>query len=156
MDNIATAIAFAASFHENQIDKSGKPYVLHPIHVMMAMERDGFNEDVLCVAVLHDTVEDTELTLEMLELNGFQPQVVAGVDAMTRRENETYKAYINRCLANDIASAVKYYDSRHNISRRDGLDKDFIKFLDKRYGGTIAKIDSLLAEHPNLWDHLKG
>ncbi|SEN94652.1 hypothetical protein [Paenibacillus sp. OV219] len=67
MSTLNKAIELAALFHEGQKDKSGQPYILHPLRVMMSLEA----EDAKIVGVLHDTIEDTELTLERLKNEGF-------------------------------------------------------------------------------------
>jgi hypothetical protein len=155
---IEKAIELAVKAHKGQPDKSvpPKPYIYHPLSVMLAMEKDGFIDDVLCVAVLHDVVEDTDVTMQDIIDMGFSIDVILGMDAMTRRDDETYKQYIERCISIPIGSAVKYYDSGHNISRRDGIvDENFIKFLEKRYGGTLSKINAMLEENPDLWKGLK-
>src|SRR3712207_2770049 len=93
--DLARAIAIAASAHADQIDKSGHPYILHPIRVMQRVSEHGLAVQI--VAVLHDVVEDTAVTLDELRQLGFTEEVLEGVDAMTRRDAEDYYAYIERC-----------------------------------------------------------
>ena len=110
--DLARAIAIAASAHAEQIDKSGRPYILHPIRVMQRVTQHGLAAQT--VAVLHDVVEDTWITLDLLTQMGFSEEVVAGVDAMTRRDGEEYFAYIERCGRNYLGSLVKIADLEDN------------------------------------------
>lgn len=105
------AIALATHAHGDQLDKAGKPYILHPLRVMLQME----TEDEQIVGVLHDIVEDTEITLEEIE-ELYGPVIREGVDAMTRRADETYFQYIDRCKRNPIGRKVKIADTRDNLS----------------------------------------
>ena len=110
--DLARAIAIAASAHAEQIDKCGRPYILHPIRVMQRVAEHGVVAQI--VAVLHDVVEDTWITLDLLPRMGFTDEVVAGVDAMSRRDGEEYFAYVERCGRNRIASLVKLADLDDN------------------------------------------
>ena len=110
--DLARAIAIAASAHADQIDKSGHPYILHPIRVMQRVSEHGLAVQI--VAVLHDVVEDTAVTLDELRQLGFTEEVLEGVDAMTRRDAEDYYAYIERCSRNRVASLVKLADLADN------------------------------------------
>ena len=128
---LAEAIALAATAHARQIDKSGKPYILHPIRVMQACATHG--EAVQMVAVLHDVVEDTWVTLTLLESMGFPAEIVSAVDAISQREGlETYFEYIKRCSQNRMAALVKLADLEDNSrpDRRFGSHHDS---LVKRY-----------------------
>ena len=109
---MAKAIAIAAAAHAEQLDKAGKPYILHPVRVMQRCAPHGVAAQV--VAVLHDVVEDTWVTLEMLRQMGFSEQVVAGVDAMTRRPGEPYFEYVQRCSRDPLGALVKLADIEDN------------------------------------------
>src|SRR5512138_389327 len=94
--SLSEAIALAATAHAGQLDKSGRAYILHPIRVMQRCEPYGVAAQM--AAVLHDTVEDTWVTLDILRAAGFPREVVEAVDALTRRKGqETYFEYIDRC-----------------------------------------------------------
>ena len=100
-------IAYAA--HHGQVDKAGIPYIFHPIHLAEQMP----DEYTTCVALLHDVVEDTDVTLE--QLSGIFPEpVVEAVRLMTHAKSEPYADYVRRIKANPIARAVKLADLRHN------------------------------------------
>src|SRR5690242_7636864 len=81
---LSDAIALAAVAHGGALDKSGQPYITHPIRVMMRCERHGPLAQM--IAVLHDTVEDTWVTLELLRTMAFPPEVIEAVDALSRRK----------------------------------------------------------------------
>jgi (p)ppGpp synthase/HD superfamily hydrolase len=107
------AIALATEYHAGQVDKAGKPYVLHPLAV--AQKAQTLDEQV--VALLHDMVEDTAYTEEMLRYDF--PKVIAdAVMALTRMEGETYADFVLRAKANPLARKVKMYDMEHNMSDR--------------------------------------
>src|SRR4051795_13689583 len=107
-EDLARAIALAASAHVGQIDKSGKPYILHPVRVMQRSSSESWDTQI--VAILHDTVEDTWVTLDILRSAGFSDPVVEGVDAITHRKGEDYVAYTRRCALSPIAVIVKLAD----------------------------------------------
>ena len=111
-DDLARAIALAAAAHATQIDKAGQPYILHPVRVMQKCAAESWETQI--VAVLHDTVEDTWVTLKVLRSMELSDAVVAGVDAMTHRKGESYVDYIRRCAQNPIALVVKLADLDDN------------------------------------------
>jgi (p)ppGpp synthase/HD superfamily hydrolase len=106
------AIALAAKHFNGVTDKVGQPYILHCVRVMMGVE----SLDAKIVGILHDVVEDTEVTLEDLRRAGFSETVVRGVDLMTHREDVSYADYVVRLQADPIAKAVKLSDLRDNLS----------------------------------------
>lgn len=104
----AMRICYAA--HEGQVDKSGVPYVFHPLHLAEQME----TEEEICTALLHDVVEDTKWTLAELEAEGFPASVLDAVRLLTREKDVPYMAYIERLSGNQIARKVKLADLEHN------------------------------------------
>lgn len=98
-------VKFAAIF-----DKAGAPYVLHLFTVSARCKR-LFDK---VVALLHDVVEDTDITCEDLLAMGFWPDIVAAVDAISKRPHETSDAYFVRVMANESATRVKIHDTGHN------------------------------------------
>ncbi|BBH34409.1 metal-dependent phosphohydrolase [Pseudomonas sp. St290] len=92
------------------MDKGGSPYVLHPLKVMLRLAHD--QERI--VAVLHDVVEDTAVTLADLRNEGFSEAVVGAIDSLTKREGETYQAFIERAARDPIARRVKLADLAEN------------------------------------------
>lgn len=110
MSTLERAISICALAHEGQVDKGGSPYVLHPLKVMLRLAHD--QERI--VAVLHDVVEDTAVTLDDLRNEGFSDAVVGAIDSLTKREGETYQAFIERAARDPIARRVKLADLAEN------------------------------------------
>jgi (p)ppGpp synthase/HD superfamily hydrolase len=125
---LGRAIAIAAQVHAKQTDRGGKAYILHPIRVMMRLRTD--DEELMCIAILHDCVEDSngEVTVDSLRFDGFSERVVTGVETLSHREGESYEEYIRRIAVRRDLIKVKKEDLRDNgdITRLKGLrDKDF-------------------------------
>ena len=114
MAGLEEAIALAVSAHRGQKDKAGQPYILHPLRMMLAVE----GEHARMAAVLHDVVEDTEVSLEQLQAEGFPAEVVEAVDGLTRRADESYDEFIERAAVNPIARVVKKADLEDNMDLR--------------------------------------
>jgi (p)ppGpp synthase/HD superfamily hydrolase len=100
--------------HRGQRDKAGQPYILHPLRVMMRLESDAERT----VAMLHDVVEDTPWTLERLREAGYPEDVLRALDALTRRDGETYEAFIERLRPDALARRVKLADLEDNMDVR--------------------------------------
>ena len=111
MSTIEQAIQLAARAHAGQVDKAGQPYILHPLRVMLRL--NGTEERI--AAVLHDVVEDTEVTLEDLRTTGFSDAVVTAVEALTKRPGESRLDAAARAAENKIARAVKLADNAENM-----------------------------------------
>lgn len=109
---LSLAIRMAAKAHAYETDKSNEPYIMHPLRVMLACS--GQTEKIC--AVLHDVVEDTELTLADLIKAGFSSEVIAIVDALSKREEEMYDEYIERLFQNPVACRIKLADLCDNTS----------------------------------------
>ena len=106
------AKAIATSAHEGQVDKAGKPYIEHPIRVMNM----GKTMDEKIVGVLHDVVEDSEWTFEMLEKEGMPKEVVDAIKCVTKlSEDEDYDHFIARVKTNPLAVNVKLNDLKDNM-----------------------------------------
>lgn len=114
MSNLQRAIEIAVEAHKDQVQKSGLPYVLHPLALMGAVSAI----DAKIAAVLHDVVEDTAWTLDDLRAEGFSPEVLAAIDCLTHRDGETYDDYIERVADNELARAVKLADLKDNMNFR--------------------------------------
>ena len=126
MSTLERAIAIAAAAHQGVVDKQGQPYVLHPLRVML-----GVNDPTArIVAVLHDVVEDTAVTLDEIQAEGFSAEVVRALSLMTHDSSTSYADYVVACLDNDIARQVKLADLKDNMSlarfllRQGTLDRD--------------------------------
>ncbi len=96
--------------HKNQTDKCGIPYPFHPFHVAESMT----DEYSTCVALLHDIIEDTDMTSEELLHLGFPQEVVDAILLMTHKDDIPYLEYVKNLKQNSIAKAVKLADLKHN------------------------------------------
>jgi len=105
------AIVLAAQAHRGQVDKGGQPYILHVLRVMLRQE----DETARIVAVLHDVLEDTPVTLADLQAAGYDDQLCEAVDCLTRRTEETYEEMIERVATNPLARQVKLADLADNL-----------------------------------------
>lgn len=114
MASLARAVAIAAEAHKDQVDKNGVPYLLHPLRVMMRMG----SLEAMTAAVLHDVVEDSAWTLEALRAEGFSETVLEAVDRLTKREGESYEAFIERAMGHALARLVKRADLEDNMDVR--------------------------------------
>lgn len=108
LTNRALRIAYDA--HANQVDKCGTPYVFHPYHLAEQMA----DEATTCVALLHDVVEDTDVTLEDLARE-FPARVVDALRLLTHRPDVPYPDYVRALAANPVAHTVKRADLLHNM-----------------------------------------
>jgi guanosine-3',5'-bis(diphosphate) 3'-pyrophosphohydrolase len=118
-------IAFAAAAHAGQFDKAGEPYILHVLEVLHGVRSE--DEEVQCIAVGHDLLEDTKTTVEDLIELGATERIVSGILALTKQNGESYNTYRKKVLANADAMKVKKSDLKHNsdITRLKGItDKD--------------------------------
>ena len=110
MSTLERAIALAAIAHEGQIDKAGAPYILHVLRVMLRLT----TPEERMAAALHDVVEDCGWTLDRLRAEGFSEEVIAGIDAVTRRDSESYEEFVLRAKAHPIGRRVKMADLEDN------------------------------------------
>lgn len=104
------AMRLAYRAHHGQMDLGGVPYVFHPYHLAEQMQ----TEETVCAALLHDVLEDTLLTANDLEREGFSPAIVQAVVHLTHEKQVPYEEYVRQLAADPIARAVKMADLRHN------------------------------------------
>jgi (p)ppGpp synthase/HD superfamily hydrolase len=114
------ALKLSFDVHKEQVDKSGLPYVFHPFHLAEQMP----DELTTVTALLHDVVEDSELTLDHLRRMGFGEAVIEALALLTHDKEVDYMDYVRAIRSNPIAKAVKLADLRHNsdLTRLDGID----------------------------------
>ena len=105
------AIQIAIEAHKGQLDKSGSPYILHPLHIMNSV--DGL--DYKIVAVLHDVIEDTDLTYDDLISKGIDKEFVDSILILTKEDLDSYMEYIEKISHNKYATVVKIEDLKHNM-----------------------------------------
>ena len=133
-----TAIQVARAAHEGQLDKSGRPYIAHPLRVMGAL-RDELER---MTAVLHDVVEDTTVTLDDLIAANCPTPVVEALAAISKRTGEDQETYLARVAANPIALAVKRADIADNMSpdRLARLDAATQERLRAKYTSALRQL----------------
>ena len=108
---IEKALRIALEAHENQTDRYGAPYILHPLRAMMKVT----DETEKIVAILHDVIEDSSWTGEMLLQEGFEPLVVSSIEALSKTPGEDYMDYIHRTTLNSVTIQVKLADLSDNM-----------------------------------------
>lgn len=106
------AMIIAYEAHKNQVDKSGVPYIYHPIHV--AEQMDTENECI--IALLHDVVEDTNVTFKQLG-EVFSKEIIDILKLLTKKKEIDYYEYINKIKENAVARKAKIADIKHNLDR---------------------------------------
>ena len=135
---LAARIAYKA--HENSVDACGMPYIMHPLHVAERMN----TEAQTVVALLHDVVEDTDVTLDDLISAGFDRETIDAIDKLTHRPDVPYEQYLLGIKADPIALAVKLADIEHNSdeTRRLGavepIPQEKIEWWREKYAKAIA------------------
>lgn len=135
---LAKAIRIASTVHEHQFDKGGKPYILHPLHLMNQLL---FDSELAIIAVLHDVIEDSDWTIEQLRHEGFSNRVLVALTLLTHTPGESYDKYIEGICTNYDAIRVKRKDLQHNsdITRLKGLrTKDFERL--EKYAKAYTKL----------------
>lgn len=115
------AMKLAYKAHHGQYDVNGVPYIFHPYHLAERM----CDEYSVCVALLHDVVEDTAVTIEQLEKE-FPKEVTDAVRLMTHDDNTDYFDYVRAIKNNPIARAVKLADLTHNSDQSRIVDKSAV------------------------------
>jgi (p)ppGpp synthase/HD superfamily hydrolase len=111
MKTLEDALMLAAMAHRGQVDKAGQPYILHPIRLMLAMT----GEQERMAALLHDVVEDSDVTLGDLTVAGYPVEVIETVGLLTHPAGMEYFDYIGRVRENPIARRVKVADLKDNL-----------------------------------------
>ena len=124
--------------HKDQQDKSGVPYVFHPIHLAEQMN----DEYTTVVALLHDVMEDSSFTLEDLQKMGYPEAVLAALVLMTHEKDIPYMDYVQKIKTNVIAKTVKLADLQHNsdITRLDEITDKTLARVEK-YKQAIALLE---------------
>ena len=131
----------AYSAHHGQLDKSGIPYIFHPIHLAEAMD----DEISCCVALLHDTVEDTSVSLEDLKAI-FPPEVTDAVALLTHKEGTDYFDYVRLIKKNPVARKVKLADLAHNSDQSRCVGTDLTEERKAAWKAKYEKATKILTE----------
>jgi (p)ppGpp synthase/HD superfamily hydrolase len=139
-------LVVATNAHANQYDKGGNPYILHPLKVMHYLKTN--DEELQCIALGHDIIEDTNVTYLQLVEDGFTERIIQGILDLTKLSDETYDEYKLKVMSNRDAMKVKMADLRHNsdIRRLKGVtekDLDRIEKYHKFYLEISVKLKSI-------------
>lgn len=123
------ALKLCFEAHKEQTDKTGLPYVFHPFHLAEQMD----DEISTVCALLHDVVEDTDITFDDLSAMGFPQDVTDVLKLLTHEKSVPYMEYVKKISTNPVATKVKIADLRHNsdVTRLDVLDEDMKKRFEK-------------------------
>jgi guanosine-3',5'-bis(diphosphate) 3'-pyrophosphohydrolase len=143
---LAVAIAVAAEAFKDTLDKAGEPYILHCLRVMNNLHtRD---KELQSIAILHDVVEDTGITLEDLKNMGFSDRVLKAVALLTHDNRMDYKSYIQRIAGNSDARIVKLADLKDNsdITRLKGLSQSDFDRMKKYHVAFIYLMEEAAKE----------
>jgi guanosine-3',5'-bis(diphosphate) 3'-pyrophosphohydrolase len=138
-------ILIATNAHAGQTDRGGQPYILHPLKVMDLL--DTKDEELRCIAVGHDVIEDTKTTWDDLREAGMSDRVIKGIKALTKMPGQSYDQYKDDVFANVDAMKVKQCDLQHNsdIRRLKGIsEKDIIRM--EKYHRFYLEIQSSLMD----------
>ena len=138
-ENTNKALRLAYEAHAGQFDKSGVPYVFHPLHLAEQME----DEESIIAALLHDVVEDTAWSLADLRAMGFPEKALEAVALLTHDPAEPYLSYVARVKENPIARRVKLADLRHNsdLSRIKKVTERDLERVEK-YAAAIRLLET--------------
>ena len=130
LTKLAMTIAYQA--HHGQTDHGGMPYIFHPYHLAEQM----CDEYTTCAALLHDVVEDTDMTIEELA-KVFPKEIIDAVALLTHDDDTDYFDYVTAIKANPIARAVKQADLIHNSNRArleiSEFNLDMVQRYEKKY-----------------------
>lgn len=107
---IDIALAIARKAHAGQVDKAGVDYIQHPLYVASQVE----TEQEKAVALLHDVIEDSNITAVDLLASGLPNEVVTAVQILTKKKGQSYQEYLEKVKTNDLARVVKLADLKHN------------------------------------------
>ena len=141
---LGKVLVLATNAHAGQFDRGGNPYILHPMKVMHYLKSD--DEELQCMALLHDVIEDTKTTWQDLRDIGCTDRVIAAVEALTKFPGQSYDEYKQRVFINVDAMRVKMADLRHNtdIRRLKGVTQKDLDRLAK-YNQFYIELQTRLA-----------
>lgn len=142
---LSKAILIATNAHHGQFDKGGNPYILHPLAVLRLLNTT--DEELQCVALLHDVVEDTKTTFQDLRDAGMTDRTIEAVRLLTKMPGQTYDEYKAGVLSNVDAMKVKKADLTHNtdVRRLKGVSEKDIERM-ARYHMFMWEILATLGE----------
>ena len=142
---LAEAIQLASGAHRGQLDKAGEPYILHPIRVMMSFQ--PWQHIYRIVAIMHDTLEDTDITRKMLDDRQWPADIVEAIELLTHPKGQPYNEYVSALCrpgrAYHLAQEVKRADILDNMSmeRLIRLDQHEIDRLTHKYSSALKILE---------------
>lgn len=142
---LSKAIHIATNAHDGQYDKGGKPYILHCFRVLNYL--DSGDEELQCIALLHDVAEDTKVTFQEMKEAGMTDRVIAALRLITKMPGQSYDEYVSGVLSLPDAMYVKKADLTDNsdIRRLKGVtEKDIERTV--KYHRFYMQIQSKLEE----------
>lgn len=139
MPTLEHAIELAVKIHKGQVDKYGRPYILHPLRVMFRLE----SEVEQIVGILHDVVEDSDLSFDDLRQMGYSEAIITALDGVTRRDSETYEEFVLRSKQQPVSRRVKLADLEDNM--------DIRRLSSKLTGKDFAR----LQRYRKAWEQLR-
>jgi (p)ppGpp synthase/HD superfamily hydrolase len=137
VDALERAIQIAVEAHYGQKDKGNSAYILHPLRVMHNVKE--YNEKI--IAILHDVIEDTNVTLDDIRNEGYPEEIIFALDCITKRKGEVYKDYLDRVKQSELSRIVKLADLEDNcdLSRINfPVQKDFDRV--QKYKASLAAL----------------
>lgn len=133
------AMMIAYHAHKDQFDKGGMPYIFHPLHLAEQMD----TEYAVVTALLHDVIEDSDISLEDLKAQGFPNPILEALSLLTHERHVPYLEYIQRLKENELARKIKLADLVHNsdVTRLFCMDEKSRQRLE-RYQRAILLLKS--------------
>ncbi len=125
--SLEDAVALAARAHDGQRDRTGAPYILHVLRVMLRMQ----TPEEMTAAVLHDAVEDSRLRLDELRRRGFPPRVVEAVEALSEKPGESFWERVDAVARDPLARTIKVVDLEDNIGMILAADQEATEDLER-------------------------
>jgi guanosine-3',5'-bis(diphosphate) 3'-pyrophosphohydrolase len=141
LSRLDKGILFAIRSHAGQVDRDGTPHIFHSLRVMERVRDAGGDEDLQIAAVLHDVLEDTDVSRTDLVLK-FGERVAEAVDGVTRKEGEIYRNFVARAARWRDSRFIKFHDVHDNLERSLAQGDD----IAKRYATALHIIDNTKLE----------
>ena len=135
------ALQIMFNTHKDQKDKGNTPYIFHPYHLAEQMT----TEDEIILALLHDTVEDSSLTVDDIKAYGFNNNIIEALRIITKDKQMNYTDYIKRIGSNKLAKKIKLKDLEHNmdLSRISNPTKEDYERVEK-YKKAIELLNNMI------------
>ncbi|MCQ2269035.1 MAG: peptide-methionine (S)-S-oxide reductase MsrA [Bacteroidaceae bacterium] len=139
MSTVDIALKIAVAAHKGQVDRDDEAYILHPLAVGLM----GKTDEERCTGFLHDVLEDTDYTVEMLEEAGIPDGVINALELLTHDKDTLYYDYVQHIIDshNPIALRVKYNDLQHNYERGKAYPD-----LQEKHGKALKMIKAAIEE----------